>query len=112
MASSPRASLRKIISASSSLASSPSTSSAEHNHKRLLARAISGQADSSIRGSLKGGGDTADVAIIGGGIVGLATAREITNRFPKASVVVVEKEKKLVPHQTSHNRYAGMNKNL
>ncbi|KAH7294079.1 hypothetical protein KP509_28G055400 [Ceratopteris richardii] len=44
-----------------------------------------------------------DVAIIGGGIVGLATAREIVNRFSNARVIVVEKEKNLVPHQTSHN---------
>lgn len=48
-------------------------------------------------------GDSADVAIIGGGIVGLAVAREIVNRFPKATVCVVEKEKHLVEHQTSHN---------
>lgn len=50
-------------------------------------------------------GNSADVAIIGGGIVGLAVAREIVNRFPKATVCLVEKEKHLVEHQTSHNRY-------
>ncbi|XP_002967916.2 L-2-hydroxyglutarate dehydrogenase, mitochondrial isoform X1 [Selaginella moellendorffii] len=48
-------------------------------------------------------GKESDVAIVGGGIVGLATAREIVSRFPWASVTVVEKEKDLVPHQTSHN---------
>lgn len=58
---------------------------------------------SNISGDLKGG--EADVAIIGGGIVGLATAREITMRFPQAKVVVVEKENDLVKHQTSHNRW-------
>lgn len=57
---------------------------------------------SSIRGNLKNG--EADVAIIGGGIVGLATAREIVNRFSSAKVVVVEKEQDIVKHQTSHNR--------
>lgn len=54
-----------------------------------------------ISGDLKG--DTADVAIVGGGIVGLATAREIVQRSPKATVLLVEKEKHLVQHQTSHN---------
>ena len=100
MARAPRAGLRRII--------STSLSSDHHHHHDLnctFVRTISSHADPTVRGSLKGGGDTADVAIIGGGIVGLATAREIVNRFSKASVVVVEKEKKLVPHQTSHNRY-------
>lgn len=58
---------------------------------------------SNVRGDLKPG--EADVAIVGGGIVGLATAREIVLRFPQARVVVVEKEQDLVRHQTSHNRY-------
>lgn len=57
---------------------------------------------SSVRGELKAG--EADVAIVGGGIVGLATAREIVTRFPSAKVVVVEKEHDIVKHQTSHNR--------
>lgn len=48
--------------------------------------------------------DEADVAIVGAGIVGLATARDIVLKFPRARVVVVEKEHDLVPHQTSHNR--------
>lgn len=56
----------------------------------------------SVRGDLKPG--EADVAIVGGGIVGLATAREIVTRFPSAKVVVVEKENDIVKHQTSHNR--------
>jgi glycine/D-amino acid oxidase-like deaminating enzyme len=33
----------------------------------------------------------ADVAIIGGGIVGLATAYNLTQRFPERRVVVLEK---------------------
>ena len=57
---------------------------------------------SSVRGDLKPG--EADVAIVGGGIVGMATAREIVNRFPSAKVVVVEKEHDIMKHQTSHNR--------
>eukprot|EP00850_Spirogloea_muscicola_P010683 SM000063S20073 [mRNA] locus=s63:677237:698179:- [translate_table: standard] len=47
--------------------------------------------------------DSADVVILGGGIVGLATARELADRYPNASIIVVEKELDLVQHQTSHN---------
>lgn len=64
----------------------------------------SGRRWNSTRGELKG--NVADVSIIGGGIVGLATAREIVQRFPKATVCLVEKESHLVEHQTSHNRYS------
>uniref|UniRef100_A0A0C9S648 L-2-hydroxyglutarate dehydrogenase, mitochondrial n=1 Tax=Wollemia nobilis TaxID=56998 RepID=A0A0C9S648_9CONI len=60
-----------------------------------------GDSSSDVVGQIKS--NEADVAIIGGGIVGLATAREVVSRYPKATVVVVEKEKELVPHQTSHN---------
>jgi L-2-hydroxyglutarate oxidase len=44
-----------------------------------------------------------DIAIIGGGIVGLATAYEITRRYPRVSVIVLEKERGLGHHQTGHN---------
>src|ERR1700686_583830 len=45
----------------------------------------------------------ADVAVIGGGIVGLATAYQITRQFPGRRVVVLEKEPDLAHHQTGHN---------
>src|SRR3954470_11857902 len=45
----------------------------------------------------------ADVAIIGGGIVGLATAYRFTERFPGRRVVVLEKEAEVAVHQTGHN---------
>jgi L-2-hydroxyglutarate oxidase len=45
----------------------------------------------------------ADVAIIGGGIVGLATARALVERAPGARLVVLEKEDRLAQHQTGHN---------
>jgi (S)-2-hydroxyglutarate dehydrogenase len=45
----------------------------------------------------------ADVAIIGGGIVGLATAYQFTHQFPGRRVVVLEKEAELAQHQTGHN---------
>lgn len=46
---------------------------------------------------------TSDVAIIGGGIVGLATAYRLTQRFPQARLVLLEKEADLAHHQTGHN---------
>ena len=44
-----------------------------------------------------------DIAIIGGGIVGLATARALSERAPRAQLVVLEKETKLATHQTGNN---------
>jgi (S)-2-hydroxyglutarate dehydrogenase len=45
----------------------------------------------------------ADVVIVGGGIVGLATAQRFTLRHPGRRVVVLEKESDLAAHQTGHN---------
>ncbi|MCA9264552.1 MAG: L-2-hydroxyglutarate oxidase [Planctomycetales bacterium] len=45
----------------------------------------------------------ADVAIIGGGIVGLATAYQISSQYPDRSVMIVEKEPEVAAHQTGHN---------
>ena len=47
--------------------------------------------------------DRYDVAIIGGGIVGLATALGLTERFPRVRVVILEKEPRIAAHQTGHN---------
>jgi (S)-2-hydroxyglutarate dehydrogenase len=44
-----------------------------------------------------------DFCVVGGGIVGLATAREILERRPGASLVLLEKEAELAAHQTGHN---------
>lgn len=46
---------------------------------------------------------TGDVAIVGGGIVGLAVARELLLRRPGTRLVVLEKERKIAQHQTGHN---------
>ena len=43
------------------------------------------------------------VAIIGGGIVGLATAYRLGERFPGARISVLEKESAVGQHQTGHN---------
>ncbi|XP_036397679.1 L-2-hydroxyglutarate dehydrogenase, mitochondrial [Megalops cyprinoides] len=44
-----------------------------------------------------------DVAIVGGGVVGLATARELILRHPSLSFILLEKEKELALHQSGHN---------
>ncbi|MGD0496858.1 MAG: L-2-hydroxyglutarate oxidase [Bryobacteraceae bacterium] len=43
------------------------------------------------------------IAVIGGGIVGLATAYRLGERFPGARIVVLEKENDVGQHQTGHN---------
>ncbi|MDD1976645.1 MULTISPECIES: L-2-hydroxyglutarate oxidase [Pseudomonas] len=44
-----------------------------------------------------------DYCIIGGGIVGLATAMALLERQPGASLLILEKEASLARHQTGHN---------
>ncbi|GAB4395977.1 MAG: L-2-hydroxyglutarate oxidase [Microscillaceae bacterium] len=44
-----------------------------------------------------------DILIIGGGIVGLATAFVLKNQKPSLRVAVLEKEKDIARHQTGHN---------
>ena len=44
-----------------------------------------------------------DVAIIGAGLVGLATARAILQRRPGLGVIVLEKEPEVAMHQSGHN---------
>ncbi len=44
-----------------------------------------------------------DIAIIGGGIVGLGTALALTESYPGYSIAVLEKEPTLAAHQTGHN---------
>jgi L-2-hydroxyglutarate oxidase len=45
----------------------------------------------------------ADLAVIGGGIVGVATAYRYLQRFPGHRLQLFEKEDRLGAHQTSHN---------
>jgi (S)-2-hydroxyglutarate dehydrogenase len=44
-----------------------------------------------------------DLVIVGGGIVGLATALAIQQRRPGARLVVLEKEARVAAHQSGHN---------
>jgi (S)-2-hydroxyglutarate dehydrogenase len=46
---------------------------------------------------------TYDIAIVGGGIVGLATARALLEKAPSLRLVLCEKEAELGRHQTGHN---------
>jgi 2-hydroxyglutarate dehydrogenase len=43
------------------------------------------------------------LAVVGGGILGLAVARELIRRNPRASVCVLERERGLAAHQSGHN---------
>jgi|TARA_B110000971_G_scaffold98274_1_gene101102 L-2-hydroxyglutarate oxidase len=45
----------------------------------------------------------ADIAIVGGGIVGLATAYHLTQKYSDKKIVVLEKEAELAFHQTGNN---------
>jgi L-2-hydroxyglutarate oxidase len=44
-----------------------------------------------------------DVAIIGGGIVGLTTAHEFLEKNPSKKLIIIEKESKVATHQTGNN---------
>lgn len=44
-----------------------------------------------------------DVVIIGGGIVGLASAHKLARHHPRLRLAVLEKEDRLAAHQTGHN---------
>jgi (S)-2-hydroxyglutarate dehydrogenase len=44
-----------------------------------------------------------DMAVIGGGIVGVSTARALQEKFKHARILLVEKETRFAAHQTGHN---------
>ena len=46
---------------------------------------------------------TYDIIVIGGGIVGLATALKIKQGNPALKLLIIEKENKVAQHQTGHN---------
>jgi L-2-hydroxyglutarate oxidase len=47
--------------------------------------------------------ERSDVAVVGGGVLGLAVARELVIRHPRLGVCVLEREAGLATHQTGHN---------
>src|SRR3954468_5701120 len=44
-----------------------------------------------------------DVLIVGGGIVGLATALKLLDKNPSLKIIVIEKENEVAHHQTGNN---------
>jgi (S)-2-hydroxyglutarate dehydrogenase len=58
---------------------------------------------SSPDSQLARGPESCDLAIVGGGIIGLAVARELIRRNPRASVCVLEREAEVGTHQTGHS---------
>ena len=44
-----------------------------------------------------------DIAIVGGGIVGAATAYKLQSKYPELSLIILEKEEVLANHQTGNN---------
>src|SRR3954449_11999831 len=46
---------------------------------------------------------SADVVVVGAGILGLAVARELGRRDPGRRIVVLEREDEIGLHQTGHN---------
>jgi L-2-hydroxyglutarate oxidase LhgO len=46
---------------------------------------------------------TLRIAVVGGGIIGTAVARHVTERLPDARVTLFEKEHRVAAHQTGHN---------
>ena len=44
-----------------------------------------------------------DICIIGAGIVGLATAYQLLNKYPNLKIGIIEKEEQVAKHQTAHN---------
>ena len=44
-----------------------------------------------------------DIIIVGGGIVGLASAYKLNLKYPNKKILVLEKEKEVAFNQTGHN---------
>jgi len=44
-----------------------------------------------------------DLTIIGGGIIGLATAMQMGEKYPRVKLLVLEKENRIASHQSGHN---------
>jgi len=49
------------------------------------------------------GMDEYDIIIMGGGIMGLATASALATRYPRKRLALLEKEPRVASHQTGHN---------
>ena len=47
--------------------------------------------------------DSYDIAIVGAGIIGLATAMTLAKEYPRYKIAVLEKDRDIAMHQTGHN---------
>ncbi|XP_035780786.1 L-2-hydroxyglutarate dehydrogenase, mitochondrial-like [Anopheles albimanus] len=70
---------------------------------RILPRAVCNLAATSSRAYSVDTNRNYDIVVVGGGIVGTASAREILLRHPTLRIAIVEKEHKLAFHQSGHN---------
>ena len=68
-----------------------------------LLQSLRVQAPCRLQIQTAGVSSSCDVAIVGGGIVGLAAAQELIERRPHLKITLVEKEAELAMHQTGHN---------
>jgi L-2-hydroxyglutarate oxidase len=64
---------------------------------------VTGRGCSAQPALVRNGSMVFDYCVIGGGIVGLATAMELLRKRPGSSLVILEKESGLARHQTGHN---------
>ena len=60
-------------------------------------------APATLERSPTSGADRADVAIVGAGILGLATTLRLLEQRPDLRIVILEKEPAIAAHQTGHN---------
>lgn len=54
-------------------------------------------------GGVQGSGKVYDACVVGGGLIGLATAAALAEQFAGISILVLEKEGEVATHQSGHN---------
>lgn len=69
----------------------------------IFSRQVHCLVDKKINNYLNSIDNKFDVVIVGGGIVGCATARELKLTKPSLKIALIEKESKLAAHQSGHN---------
>jgi 2-polyprenyl-6-methoxyphenol hydroxylase-like FAD-dependent oxidoreductase len=67
---------------------------------------------SGVAGGVLNGSTRVDVAVVGGGIVGLATAYSVLTKSPTTSLILIEKEASLGLHQTGAQFWSSSLRNL